>query len=302
MSNRWGFKNLGVGLGLRTAHYNTILTDHPSVDWFEIISENYMQTEGRPLYMLDQIAERYPIVMHGVSLSIGSTDPLDRAYLAELKALKKRVRAAWLSDHLCWTGVAGKNVHDLLPLPYTEEALRHVTERVRYVQDVLDTPLLLENPSSYIEFAGSTMPEYEFLSRLAEDADCGILLDLNNIYVSCFNHGYDAHAYLDAIPMRRVVQFHVAGHTNCGTHLIDTHIGPVIDPVWALFQEAYAKTGGRSMLLEWDAEIPSFEETHREALKAHQFATFPRRIDEASNEARAHATRARNEGEYERNE
>ncbi|MBK8012402.1 MAG: DUF692 domain-containing protein [Deltaproteobacteria bacterium] len=277
VNNRWGLKNLGVGLGLRTAHYGTILADDPPVDWFEIISENYMQTEGRPLYMLDQIAERYPIVMHGVSMSIGSTDPLDEAYLRALRALKKRVRAAWLSDHLCWTGVAGKHVHDLLPLPYTEEALRHVTERVRYVQDFLDAPILLENPSTYIEFQGSTMPEYEFLSRLAEDADCGILLDLNNIYVSCFNHGYDPHAYLDAIPMDRVVQFHVAGHTNCGTHLIDTHIGPVIDPVWTLFREAYERTGGRSMLLEWDAEIPSFEETHKEALKAHRFATFPKR-------------------------
>lgn len=277
MTNRFGYENLGVGLGLRTKHYPDILANEPDVDWFEIISENYMQTAGRPLHILDKIAERYPIVMHGVSMSIGSPDPLDRAYLEELKALRNRVNARWLSDHLCWTGFAGKNTHDLLPLPYTEESLAHLVKRVREVQDFLETPLLLENPSSYVEFSGSTLTEYEFLARLAEEADCALLLDVNNVYVASYNHGYDPYAYLDAIPMDRVVQFHVAGHTNNGTHIIDTHIGPVIDPVWELFREAYKRCGGAAMLLEWDAEIPSFADTHAEALKARDYASFPER-------------------------
>lgn len=278
MSNRFGYENLGVGLGLRTKHYPHILANEPDVDWFEIISENYMETGGRPLYILDQIAERYPIVMHGVSMSIGSPDPLDFDYLTKLKTLRDRVGARWVSDHLCWTGFAGKNTHDLLPLPYTEEALAHLVTRVREVQDFLESPLLLENPSSYVEFSGSTMTEYDFLARLCAEADCGLLLDVNNIYVASFNHGYDPKTYLDAIDPTRVVQFHVAGHTNNGTHIVDTHIGPVIEPVWELFRDAYARCGGASMLLEWDAEIPSFEATHAEALRAHDYATFPRAV------------------------
>lgn len=271
MTNRFNLPNLGIGLGLRTVHYAHILEEHPPVGWFEIISENYVQTEGKPLFFLDAIAERYPIVMHGVSLSIGSTDPLDRAYLAELKALRERTGARWVSDHLCWTGVAGKNSHDLLPLPYTEESLRHVTARVRAVQDLLGAPIALENPSTYAEFSGSTMKEWDFLARLAEDADCGLLLDVNNIYVSAKNHGFDPMTYLAAVPWERVVQFHVAGHTDHGTHVVDTHIGPVLDPVWRLLGEAYARSGGASILLEWDAEIPSFEETYAEALRARAF-------------------------------
>lgn len=269
--NCFGLPNLGIGLGLRTVHYAHILEHFPSVDWFEILSENYMQTEGRPLLYLDRVAERYPIVMHGVSLSIGSTDPIDFEYLKELKALRDRTRAVWVSDHLCWTGVAGKNTHDLLPLPYTEDVLRHVAERVRIVQDVLEAPIALENPSTYLEFAGSTLTEWDFLSSLAKEANCGLLLDVNNVFVSAHNHGFDPHEYLAAIPYERVVQFHVAGHSRQGAHIIDTHIGPVIDPVWRLLSDAYERAGGAPVLLEWDAEIPSFETVHREALKAREF-------------------------------
>jgi uncharacterized protein (UPF0276 family) len=271
VSNRFGLPLLGIGLGLRTVHYGHILEHWPAVDWFEIISENYMQTAGRPLDFLDRIAERYPIVMHGVSLSIGGTDPLDYEYLAELKALARRTKAAWLSDHLCFTGVAGKNTHDLLPMPYTEEALRHTARRVRAVQDFLELPILLENPSSYVEFAGSTMTEWAFLAALADDADCGLLLDVNNVYVSAFNHGFAAESYLAALPFDRVAQMHVAGHTHRGSHIVDTHIGPVIDPVWALAEDAYRRTGGTSILLEWDADIPPFEDVHREAQRAARF-------------------------------
>jgi uncharacterized protein len=273
--NRFGCPHLGVGLGLRTQHYPKILSEHPPVDWFEIISENYMHTAGRPVHILDQIAEHYPIVMHGVSMSIGSTDPLDWDYLRELKKLRDRVKARWLSDHLCWTGVRSKNSHDLLPMPYTEEALAHVAARVKQVQDFLEAPLALENPSSYAEFAGSTMGEAEFLAALAREADCAILLDVNNVYVSSFNHGFDAIGYIDTLPMDRVVQFHVAGHTSYETHIIDTHIGPVIGEVWKLFEHAYRRAGGVATLLEWDAEIPSFERTFEEALIAKRYVEFP---------------------------
>jgi len=271
VKNRFGLPNLGIGLGLRTVHYGHILEHWPAVDWFEIISENYMQTQGRPLQFLDRIAERYPIVMHGVSMSIGSADPLDWSYLGELKALKQRTSARWISDHLCWTGVAGRNTHDLLPMPYTEEALRHTAARVRQVQDFMEAPLLLENPSSYLEFAGCEMREWEFLARLAEEADCGLLLDVNNIVVSAFNHDFDPVTYLAALPLDRVAQMHVAGHTHHGTHIVDTHIGPVTDEVWALARDASARAPCASLLLEWDAEIPPFEEVHREALRARAF-------------------------------
>jgi uncharacterized protein (UPF0276 family) len=266
--NRFGLPNLGVGVGLRTVHYAHILEHAPAVDWFEVISENYMQTAGRPLYVLDRIAERYPVVMHGVSLSIGSTDPLDRDYLRELAALRDRIGARWVSDHLCWTGVAGKNAHDLLPVPFTEESLRHIAARVREVQDLLGAPIALENPSSYVEYTSSTMREWEFLAELAREADCGILLDVNNVYVSAFNHGFDPRTYLDAIPYERVVQVHVAGHTRHDTHIIDTHVGPVIDDVWQLLSDAVVRGCDAPVLLEWDAEIPPFEIVHAEALRA----------------------------------
>lgn len=265
---RLGHPNLGLGIGLRTVHYDHILAEDPEVDWFEIISENYMDSQGRPRYVLDQIAERYRIVMHGVSLSIGSSDPLDFDYLKRLKKLADETNAGWVSDHVCWTGVAGRNTHDLLPLPYNEATLKHVVERIRIVQDVLERPLVLENPSSYVTFADSTMSEWEFISRMAADADCGLLLDVNNVYVSSVNHDFDPAEYLKAYPHERVVQFHLAGHTDCGTHCIDTHDGRVVDPVWELYRMAHELTGGVSTLLEWDASIPPFDVVHGEVLKA----------------------------------
>ena len=269
--NRFGLPDLGIGLGLRTVHYSHILEHFPHVEWFEIISDNYMQTAGKPLLFLDRIAERYPMVMHGVSLSIGSTDPLNYEYLRELKALRDRISALWVSDHLCWTGVSGKNSHDLLPMPYTEEALLHVASRIRAVQDYLEAPLILENPSTYVEFSSSTMSEWDFISALAKEADCGLLLDVNNVYVSAYNHQFDPQEYLAAIPYDRVVQFHVAGHTRKGAHIIDTHIGPVIEPVWELLGDAYRLAQGAPVLLEWDAEIPAFEVVHNEALLSKNF-------------------------------
>lgn len=268
---RLGHPNLGLGLGLRAVHYPYILEHNPDVDWFEIISENYMDSQGRPRYVLDQIAERYPLVMHGVSLSIGSTDPLNIEYLEKLKRLATAVNARWVSDHLCWTGVAGLNAHDLLPIPLNEETLKHVIERIRIVQDVLERPLILENPSSYVTFAASTISEWDFISRMAEETDCGLLLDVNNVYVSAFNHDFDPVEYLEAIPHERIVQFHLAGHTHCGTHIIDTHDGHVIDRVWELYRRAHQLTGGSSTLLEWDAKIPEFPVLHAEVLKARQF-------------------------------
>ena len=266
-----GRPTLGLGVGLRTVHFPYILTHWPAVDWFEIISENFMDSGGRPRHVLRRIAERYPVVMHGVSLSIGSTDPLDFDYLGRLRALAKEVNARWVSDHLCWTGVAGRNTHDLLPMPLTEEALGHVADRVRAVQDFLERPLVLENPSSYVGFAASTMPEWEFLGRLTELTGCRLLLDVNNVYVSAVNHDFDPAEYVRNIPADRVQQFHLAGHTDCGTHIVDTHDGPVIDPVWDLYRLAHRRTGGAATLLEWDAKIPPFPEVHAEVLKARQY-------------------------------
>ena len=262
--------NLGLGVGLRTVHFQHILNTNPDVDWFEIISENFMDCGGRPRYVLDQIAERYPIVMHGVSMSIGSTDPLNRDYLTKLKRLANDVNAKWVSDHVCWTGVAGHNTHDLLPVPYNEATLRHLIERIRIVQDVLERPLVLENPSTYVTFRHSSMTEWDFLRRMVEETGCQLLLDVNNIYVSAVNHDFDPEEYLRAVPHEAVVQFHLAGHTNLGTHCIDTHDGEVIDPVWKLYRLAHQLTGGASTLLEWDAQIPEFPVLHAEVLKAKQ--------------------------------
>ena len=268
---RLGHANLGLGVGLRSVHFPHILQNHPAVDWFEIISENFMDSGGRPRYVLDQIAERYPIVMHGVSLSIGSTDPLNFEYLRKLKRLAADVKARWVSDHLCWTGVLGKNSHDLLPVPLNEQTLTHVIERIRIVQDVMERPFVLENPSSYVTFAASTMSEWEFISRMAEEADCGLLLDVNNVFVSSVNHEFDPFEYVRSVPHHRVVQCHLAGHTDCGTYRIDTHDGEVINPVWNLYRLAHELTGGMSTLLEWDAKIPPFEVVHAEVLKAKNF-------------------------------
>jgi uncharacterized protein len=266
--NRFDLPNLGFGLGLRATHYAHILERWPPVDWFEVISENFMETGGRPMHVLEQVAARYPIVMHGVSLSIGSTDPLDLDYLRKLKALAARVGAVWVSDHLCWTGVAHRNAHDLLPVPYNEATLRHVVERIQRVQDLLGRPLILENPSTYAAFQESTMTEWDFIAQMAEAADCGLLLDVNNVFVSCFNNRWSAADYLAAIPHDRVVQYHLAGHTHKGTHIIDTHSDHVIDDVWDLYAQANAYSGGRATLLEWDDDIPTFDVVHAEVLKA----------------------------------
>lgn len=262
---------LGLGLGLRNVHFEHILAEWPEVDWFEAISENFMDSGGRPRYVIRQVAERYPIVLHGVSLSIGSTDPLNFDYLARLKALTAEVKPAWVSDHLCWTGVLGVNAHDLLPLPLTEETLQHVAERVRQVQDYLERPLILENPSTYVTFRQSAIPEPEFLRELAERTSCRLLLDVNNVYVTCFNANADPVAYLNAFPCDRVVQMHLAGHQHCGTHIIDTHDRSVSPDVWQLFRLAWQRTGGAATLLEWDSKIPPFAECHAELVKAKRF-------------------------------
>lgn len=271
MATRFDHPNLGLGIGLRTVHFGHILNKKPAVDWFEVVTENFLDTDGRPMWVLDQVAERYPIVLHGVSMSVGSPDPVDREYLKKVKALARRVRAVRVSDHVCWTGVAGRNLHDLLPLPYTEEALGHMVRRIREIQDFLEQPLILENPSSYVEFKSSTMPEWEFIARMAREADCGVLLDVNNVYVSAYNHGFDPEAYIRAMPPERVAYYHVAGHTNFETHILDTHIGPVIDPVWKLYGFAHLQIGARSTLLEWDEKIPSFPVVHREVQKARKY-------------------------------
>ena len=263
---------LGFGLGLRTAHYEEILNSDPHVDWFELLSENYMVPGGKPLHYLDRIGERYPVVMHGVALSIGSTDPLDRDYLKRLKTLADRVRPHWISDHLCWTGVSGKNTHDLLPIPYTEEALAHIVARVSEVQDFLGQRILLENVSSYVSFKDSELSEWEFIAEVARRADCLLLLDVNNMYVSAYNHGFDAQAYLAAIPAERVQQIHLAGHSNCGEHIIDTHDADVIDPVWDLYAKAIARLGPVSTMIERDDNIPPLAQLVAELDQARQVA------------------------------
>lgn len=259
---------LGFGLGLRTDHYDTILETAPPVDWFEVLSENYMVGGGKPLAYLDKFAERYPLVMHGVSLSIGSTDPLDRAYLIELKALAERIKPAWISDHLCWTGVAGRNLHDLLPLPHTEESVRHVVARVREVQDFLGRQILLENASTYLDFTHSAIPEWEFVSAVAEAADCLLLLDVNNIYVNSQNHSFDPLDYLDGVPMSRVRQIHLAGHSHNGELLIDTHDHPVCEPVWQLYGETIKRSGPVATMIERDDNIPPLAELLDELQRA----------------------------------
>jgi uncharacterized protein len=263
--------NLGLGLGLRSQHFNHILEQRPAVDWFEVISENFMDSFGRPRHVLHQIAEQYPVVMHGVSLSIGSTDPLDFDYLKKLKGLAKEIQPAWISDHLCWTGVLTINSHDLLPVPLNEESLKHVCSRIRMVQDYLERPLILENPSTYLSFTHSTMPEWQFLAHMAEETDCGLLLDVNNVYVSAFNNDFDPVEYIEKIPHNRVVQMHLAGHQHCGDYIIDTHDRKVTAAVWELFRLAWQKTGGVATLLEWDGDIPEFDVYHAEMLKARNF-------------------------------
>lgn len=251
---------LGYGLGLRVEHYESLLEEPGKVEWLEIVSENYMIPGGRPLVWLDKFRERFPLAMHGVSLSIGGTDSLDDDYLARLSALARRVEPAWISDHLCWTGVQGINLHDLMPLPYTEEALAHVVDRVKCVQDVLGRRILLENVSSYISFADAQLTEWQFLAAVAERADCLILLDINNIFVSAHNHGFSPLDYLDGIPASRVQQFHLAGHETGEQLLIDTHDAPIVDGVWNLYIEAVRRYGRVSTMIERDDHLPPLAE------------------------------------------
>jgi uncharacterized protein (UPF0276 family) len=253
-------KLAGFGLGLRTPHYEAVLNEPHAIDWLEIITENYLVPGGKPLDYLERIRRRFPLVMHGVSLSIGSTDPIDLDYLAQVRALAKRIEPHWISDHLCWTGIEGRNLHDLLPLPYTEEALASVVERVGQVQDALGRQILLENVSSYLTYRASDMSEWEFLREVAERADCAILLDVNNIYVSSVNHGFDPLTYLQAIPRERVRQFHLAGHSDLGGHLIDTHDHPIVEPVWDLYCAAVAQFGAVPTMIERDDNIPALSE------------------------------------------
>jgi uncharacterized protein len=265
--------NLGFGLGLRVDHYETILNSEPPVDWFEVISENYLVPGGKPLHYLDRIRERYPLVMHGVSLSIGSTDPLNRDYLKQLKELARRVEPAWISDHLCWTGVHGTNLHDLLPLPYTEETIDHVAARIREVQDFLGRRILIENVSSYVGYAQSQLSEWEFLREVCERADCLLLFDVNNVYVSSVNHGFDPLDYLDGVPAARVQQLHLAGHEDHGRYIIDTHDHPVSDPVWELYAHALRRFGPVSTMIERDDNIPPLDELITELDRARSIAS-----------------------------
>jgi uncharacterized protein (UPF0276 family) len=256
--------SLGMGLGLRTDHYQYILEQSPAVDWFEILTENYLFDGGRPLYYLDKVRENYPLVMHGVSLSIGSSEPLNYDYLKKVRQLAERIQPKWISDHLCWTGVNQRNIHDLLPLPYTQKTIDHIVERVKCVQDFYKQQILLENVSSYITYKESEMTEWEFLAEIAHRADCLILLDINNIYVSAYNHGFDPETYLHAIPVERVQQLHLAGHQNCDDYIIDTHDHPVIDEVWELYAKAIKRFGDVSTMIERDDHIPPFEELWEE--------------------------------------
>lgn len=263
--------DLGHGVGLRSRHYERFLTEVPAVDWVEAISENHFAPGGRPNAVLEKVRRDFPVVLHGVSLAVGSVDPLDAAGLRKLRALVDRIQPAYVSDHLCWGRHQGRYAHDLLPLPYTEEALRLVVDRVRTVQDVLRRQILLENVSSYVQFRESTMSEWEFVARVADDADCGILLDLNNVYVSARNHGFDPLEYVLGIPRERVGQFHLAGHTDKGTYLLDDHGSEVPDPVWALYRAAVGRFGRVPALVEWDDDVPALETVIAESEKARAF-------------------------------
>ena len=252
--------NLGFGLGLRPDHYEAILADRPAVGFFEALTENYLVPGGKPLHYLDRIRAEYPVVLHGVSLSIGSTASLSQPYLQALKALAARVEPAWISDHLCWTGVGGVNLHDLMPMPYTEEALAHLVPRIREVQETLGRRLLIENVSSYVGYASSAMTEWEFLTRLSQAADCLLLFDVNNVYVNSVNHGFDADDFVRGVPAERVAQIHLAGHEAQPTFIIDTHDAPIADPVWALYRRSCARFGPVTTMIERDANIPPLGE------------------------------------------
>lgn len=249
----------GCGIGLRKEHHDRVLAEKPDVPFFEVVSENFMVEGGRPAHVLERVRRDYPVALHGVSMNLGSADPLDAAYLARLKALVDRIEPAVVSDHLCWTALAGQNSHDLLPLPFTEEAVRHVAAKIHRAQDVLGRRLLVENVSSYVTFRSSAMSEAEFLAAVANEADCHLLLDVNNLWVNGRNHGFDASEALRSIPAGRVRQFHLAGHADYGDVVIDTHDRPVRDEVWALYRQAVRRFGAQPTLLEWDANVPELE-------------------------------------------
>jgi len=271
-ANRFnGYSDYGVGIGLRIPHYQHIFEKKPVVNWFEIISENFMVDGGRPLYVLDQILDRYRVVQHGVSMYFGSAEPLNREHLRRLKTLVKRTKTPWLTDHLCWGSVDGRYSHDLLPMPYTFEAAKKTAQKIREVRDFVEVPIAVENVSSYAEFHVSEMTEWEFLTEVVEDADCGILLDVNNIYVSSRNHSFNPLDYLNNVPHERVAQIHIAGHSKFEKYILDTHDHAPIDPVWKLYAKAIELVGPTATLLEWDDLIPSFDEVHKEALKAKKF-------------------------------
>lgn len=274
-ANRFnGFTNLGIGIGLRTAHYAHILEQFPQIDWFEIISENFMVGGGRPLEVLDTILEHYPVIQHGVSLYFGSLEPYDKKQLSELKKLAARTKTPFLSDHLCWGSFDGSYSHDLLPLPYTKEAVRNTAERIKYVRDCLELPIVVENVSSYLEYTDSTMTEWQFLTEVVELADCGMLLDVNNVFVSSRNHSFDPSEYISNIPLERVAQIHLAGHSDHEGYLLDTHDSFVKPEVWKIYEQVIQKIGPTSTLLEWDSHLPAFDVVHQEALKAAQYANM----------------------------
>lgn len=264
--------NLGFGLGLRTEHYQTILNEKPAIDWFEIITENYLVPGGKPHYYLEKIRELYPLVMHGVSMSIGSVDPLDYQYLKEVKALANKIKPQWISDHLCWTGIQGKNSHDLLPLPYTEESISHVVDRINQVQDFLQQRILIENVSSYVSYKQSAMTEWDFLKEISQRADCYILLDINNIYVNSINHEFMPETYLSVLPKERIYQIHLAGHSDEGDYIIDTHDHEIVNPVWDLYALALEKYGFISTMIERDDKIPPLSSLILELNKARKIA------------------------------
>jgi uncharacterized protein (UPF0276 family) len=271
-ANRFnGFTEYGVGIGLRIPHYGHIFEHKPVVDWFEIISENFMVDGGRPLDVLDRILERYRVVQHGVSMYFGSAGELNREHLRRLKTLIKRTKTPWVTDHLCWGSVDGRYTHDLLPMPYTFEAVEITARKIREARDFLETPIAVENVSSYAEFHISEMTEWEFLNEVVDRADCGILLDVNNIYVSSRNHSFDPFEYVNSVPAERVAQIHIAGHSKFEKYILDTHDHPVIDPVWKLYERAIERCGATATLLEWDDSIPSFDEVHAEARKAERY-------------------------------
>ena len=267
------FPDLGFGLGLRIPYYAHIFEHWPEVDWFEIISENFMDTDGKAKRNIARIREHYPVVMHGIAMSIGTVDPLNSEYLQKLKKLADWLKPAWITDHLCWTGIAHKNSHDLLPVPYTEEALKHIVTRIKQVQDYLERPIALENPSTYLEFKSSHIPEAEFIAMMAKESGCHLLLDVNNVYVTCYNHRLDAKAYIDALPLDKVAQIHLSGHSNYGTHIIDTHDDHVVDEVWALCKYAIHKAGRAiNTMVEWDDKLPEWDVLYNELGKAKEAA------------------------------